>query len=37
VVGLPAIALGLLACLAAGRATWRGVPVARRPALLGDT
>jgi hypothetical protein len=31
--GLAAIALGLLACVAAAGATWRGVPVARRPAL----
>lgn len=31
--GPAAIVLGLLACLAAARATWRGVPVARRPAL----
>jgi hypothetical protein len=31
--GLAAIALGLLACAAAAGATWRGVPVARRPAL----
>jgi hypothetical protein len=31
--GLSAIALGLLACVAAARVTWRGVPVARRPAL----
>jgi hypothetical protein len=31
--GAAAVALGLLACLAAARATWRGVPVARRPAL----
>jgi hypothetical protein len=27
--GLAAVALGLLACLASARATWRGVPVAR--------
>jgi hypothetical protein len=32
--GLAAIALGSLACLAAARATWRGVPVAPRPALV---
>jgi hypothetical protein len=31
--GLAAIALGLLACVAAARATWRSVPLARRPAL----
>ena len=31
--GVAAIALGALACLAAAGATWRGVPVARRPAL----
>lgn len=31
-LGLAGIALALLACVAAGRATWRGVPVARRPA-----
>jgi hypothetical protein len=31
--GFAAIALGLLACLGAAGATWRGVPVARRPAL----
>jgi hypothetical protein len=31
-LGLLAIALGFLASAAAGRATWRGVPVARRPA-----
>ncbi|HEY3188285.1 MAG TPA: hypothetical protein VGJ70_12480 [Solirubrobacteraceae bacterium] len=31
--GVAAVALGLLACLAAARATWRGVPVARRAAL----
>jgi hypothetical protein len=31
--GLAAVALGLLACLGAAFATWRGVPVARRPAL----
>jgi hypothetical protein len=31
--GLAAILLGLLACLVAARATWRGVSVARRPAL----
>jgi hypothetical protein len=28
-----AVVLGLLACAAAARATWRGVPIARRPAL----
>jgi hypothetical protein len=32
-MGLAAIALGLLACLTVARATWRGVPVAREPAL----
>jgi uncharacterized protein with PIN domain len=32
-IGLAAIALGLLACAAAARATWRGVPVVRQPAL----
>jgi hypothetical protein len=32
-IGLAAIALGLLACAAAARATWRGVPVAGQPAL----
>jgi hypothetical protein len=31
--GAAAVALGLLACVAAARARWRGVPVARRPAL----
>jgi hypothetical protein len=31
--GAAAVALGLLACVAAAGATWRGVPVARRPAL----
>ena len=31
--GVAAVAPGLLACVAAARATWRGVPVARRPAL----
>jgi hypothetical protein len=31
-VGLPAIALALLACLAAGRLTWRAVPLAPRVA-----
>jgi hypothetical protein len=31
--GLAAIALGLVACAAAARATWRGVPVAGQPAL----
>ena len=31
--GAAAIPLGLLACLAAAGATWRGVPVAPRPAL----
>jgi hypothetical protein len=31
--GLAAIALGLLACGAAARATWRGVPVPGQPAL----
>jgi hypothetical protein len=31
--GLAAIALGLVGCLAAARATWRGVPVARRAAF----
>jgi hypothetical protein len=31
-VGMAAIALGLLACVVAARATWRGVPVALRPA-----
>jgi hypothetical protein len=31
--GAAAVALGLLACVAAARATWRGVPVAPRPAL----
>ena len=30
-LGLPAIPLGLLACVVAGRATWRGVPVAAQP------
>ena len=28
-IGLAAIALGLVACLGAARATWRGVPVVR--------
>jgi hypothetical protein len=32
-IGLAAIALGLLACAAAARATWRGVPVVAQPAL----
>jgi hypothetical protein len=32
-IGLAAIALGLLACVAAARATWRGVPVVGQPAL----
>lgn len=32
-IGLAAIALGLVACLGAARATWRGVPVVRQPAL----
>lgn len=31
--GAAAVALGLLACVAAAGATWRGVPVAPRPAL----
>lgn len=31
-IGLAAIALGLLACAAAARATWRGVPVVGQPA-----
>lgn len=31
--GAPAVALGLVACAAAAGATWRGVPVAPRPAL----
>ena len=31
--GAAAIPLGLLACLAAASATWRGVPVAPRAAL----
>lgn len=31
-VGLPAIALALLACLTAGRLTWRAVPLAPRVA-----
>jgi hypothetical protein len=31
--GLPAIALGLVGCVAAAGVTWRGVPVARRPAV----
>jgi hypothetical protein len=31
--GAAAIGLGLLACLAVAGATWRGVPVAPRPAL----
>ena len=31
--GAFAVALGQLGCLAAARVTWRGVPVARRPAL----
>jgi hypothetical protein len=31
-VGLPALALALLACLAAGHLTWRGVPRAPRVA-----
>jgi len=30
--GLPAIALGLLACLFVARATWRAVPLAHQPA-----
>jgi hypothetical protein len=32
-IGLAAIALGLLACLGAARATWRRVPVVAQPAL----
>jgi hypothetical protein len=32
VAGLPAVALALLACLAAGRITWRAVPLAPRVA-----
>lgn len=32
-IGLAAIAVGLPACLAAARATWRGVPVVRQPAF----
>jgi uncharacterized membrane protein YGL010W len=32
-MGLAAIALGLLACAAAARATWRGVPVVGQPVL----
>ena len=31
--GPAAVAFGLLACIAAARVTWRGVPVAPRPAL----
>ena len=31
--GAAAVALGLVACVAAAGATWRGVPIARRPAL----
>jgi uncharacterized membrane protein YGL010W len=31
-IGLAAIALGLVACLGAARATWRGVPVVAQPA-----
>lgn len=31
--GVAAVGLGLLACLCAAGATWRGVQVARRPAL----
>ena len=34
-VGPVAVAPGLLACLAAARATWRRVPVTGRPALAG--
>ena len=32
-LGVAAIALALLASVGAGRAKWRGVPVARRPVL----
>jgi hypothetical protein len=32
-IGLAAIALGLVACAAAARATWRGVPTVGQPAL----
>jgi hypothetical protein len=32
-VGLAAIALGLLACVGAARATWRGVPVVVQPSV----
>jgi len=31
--GSAAVALGVLACVAAAGATWRGVPVTARPAL----
>jgi len=34
-LGLAALALALPACVAAGRATWRGVPVAHQPSPAG--
>jgi hypothetical protein len=34
-VGLPAVALALLACVATGRVTWRTVPLAPRAAAAG--